>query len=227
MLFSFSVNRTIITLFDIWWRKDFTGGGENGTFGVFQKFLTPNTVHIDFGAWIDPTVLFAANIAKRVIAFECDPYAARELIANIRVNPYLSHKISVSSLCISDHIHSTKMTGHGGSGSTIKTVGKEHCSLIANITKTEWTVHCVPLLRVLVIQTYRIFKSLFKQFKMPKVNKRRSDSRHVNFRRYVESITSNETETFSSDEEEEEILINPKADIDHIDLSNESVLNDK
>lgn len=77
-----------------------------------------------------------------------------------------------------------------------------------------------------VIQTYRILKSLFKQFKMPKVNRQRSHSRHVNSRRSIESITSNETETFSSDEEEEEILINPNADIDHIDFSNESVLND-
>ncbi|CAF4023597.1 unnamed protein product [Rotaria magnacalcarata] len=63
-----------------------------------------------------------------------------------------------------------------------------------------------------VIQTYPILKSLFKQFKMPKVNRRRSHSRHVNSRRSIESITSNETETFSSDEEGKEILIDPNAD---------------
>ncbi|CAF3741136.1 unnamed protein product [Rotaria socialis] len=57
---------------------------------------------------------------------------------------------------------------------------------------------------------------------MSKVNRRRSHSRHAYSRRSIESITSNETETFSS-EEEEEILINPNADID---FSNESVLND-
>ncbi|CAF1661476.1 unnamed protein product, partial [Rotaria magnacalcarata] len=74
---------------------------------------------------------------------------------------------------------------------------------------------------------YPILKSLFKQFKIPKVNRRRNHSRHVNSSRSIESITSNETETFSSDEEEEEeILINPNADIDHIDFLNESVLND-
>ncbi|CAF2217810.1 unnamed protein product [Rotaria magnacalcarata] len=74
-----------------------------------------------------------------------------------------------------------------------------------------------------IIQTYPILKSLFKQFKMPKVNRRRSHSRHVNSRRFIKSITSNEAETFSS--EKAEILINPNADIDHIDFSNESVLN--
>ncbi|CAF2077709.1 unnamed protein product [Rotaria magnacalcarata] len=59
---------------------------------------------------------------------------------------------------------------------------------------------------------------------MPKVNRGRSHSRHVNSTGFIESITSNETETFSSDdeEEEEEILLNPNADIDHIDFSNES-----
>ncbi|CAF3490699.1 unnamed protein product [Rotaria socialis] len=77
-----------------------------------------------------------------------------------------------------------------------------------------------------VIQPYQHLKSLFKQFKIPKVNRRRSHSRHVNSRRSIKkSVTSNETETFSSDEEEEEILINPNADIDHVDFLNESVLN--
>ncbi|CAF2035566.1 unnamed protein product, partial [Rotaria magnacalcarata] len=61
---------------------------------------------------------------------------------------------------------------------------------------------------------------------MPKVNRRRSHSCHMNSRRCIESTTSNETETFSSDEEEEEIFIDPNADIDHIDFSNEPVLND-
>ena len=59
---------------------------------------------------------------------------------------------------------------------------------------------------------------------MPKVNRRRSHSRHVNYRRSIESFASNETETYSS--EEEEIPINPDTDIDHIDFSDESALND-
>ena len=48
---------------------------------------------------------------------------------------------------------------------------------------------------------------------MPKVNGRTSRSRHVNYRRSIESIASNETEIYSS--EEEEIPINPDIDIDH------------
>ena len=59
---------------------------------------------------------------------------------------------------------------------------------------------------------------------MPKVDKRRGHSRHLNYRRSVESIGSNETEAYSS--EEEEILINPDTDIDHNNFSDESVLND-
>ena len=56
---------------------------------------------------------------------------------------------------------------------------------------------------------------------MPKVDRRRSHSRHLNYRRSVESIASNGTEVYSS--EEEEILINPDTDIDHINFSDESV----
>ena len=59
---------------------------------------------------------------------------------------------------------------------------------------------------------------------MPKVNRQRSHSRHVNYRRSIESFASNETETYSS--EEEEIPINPDTDIDHIAFSDESALND-
>ncbi|CAF1193543.1 unnamed protein product [Didymodactylos carnosus] len=148
MAFSYSVNR-VPSVHNSWWTGPFKSGWGNSVFGAFKKFLTSNTVHIDFGAWIGPTVLFAANIAKRVIAFECDPYAEAELTANIRVNPHLSHKISVSSLCISNHIHSTEMTGRGGSRSIISTVGKETFDPIANISKTKWKVNCVPLIKIL------------------------------------------------------------------------------
>ncbi|CAF4459093.1 unnamed protein product, partial [Rotaria magnacalcarata] len=59
---------------------------------------------------------------------------------------------------------------------------------------------------------------------MLKVNRRRSHSRHVNSRRSIESIKSNDTETFSS--EDEKILFHPGGDIDDINFSNGSVLND-
>ena len=56
---------------------------------------------------------------------------------------------------------------------------------------------------------------------MPKVDRQRNYSRHVYYRRLIETIASNETEAYSS--EEEEILINPDTDIDHINFSDESV----
>ena len=59
---------------------------------------------------------------------------------------------------------------------------------------------------------------------MPKVNRRRSHSRQENYRRSIESFASNETETYSC--EEEEIPINPDPDIDHNDFSDESASND-
>ena len=58
---------------------------------------------------------------------------------------------------------------------------------------------------------------------MPKVNRRRSHSHHVNYRRSIESIASNETETISI--EEEEVPINPNTYIDHIDFLDEFALN--
>ena len=59
---------------------------------------------------------------------------------------------------------------------------------------------------------------------MPKVDRRRSHSHHVNYRRSIESIASNKTDTYSS--EEEEILINSDTGVDHIHFPEEFVLND-
>ncbi|CAM4968055.1 unnamed protein product [Rotaria socialis] len=59
---------------------------------------------------------------------------------------------------------------------------------------------------------------------MPKLARQKSHARQLNYRRSIESIKSNDTETFSS--EDEKILFHPGGDIDDINFSNGSVLND-
>ncbi|CAF5181712.1 unnamed protein product, partial [Rotaria magnacalcarata] len=59
---------------------------------------------------------------------------------------------------------------------------------------------------------------------MPKLARQKRHTRQLNYRRSIESIKSNDTETFSS--EDEKILFHPGGDIDDINFSNGSVLND-
>jgi FkbM family methyltransferase len=146
--FGITANRYTPSISENWWPG--LGDWEKGTFETFQKYIDANTTVIDFGAWIGPTVLFAANLAKRVIAFECDPYAMTELSRNVVLNPRLSHKISLSSLCISDKRERLRMSGAGGSGSTVNAVSDDHFQHVAGIVnnpraKYEWEVDCVPL----------------------------------------------------------------------------------
>jgi FkbM family methyltransferase len=48
--------------------------------------LSPGGLVVDVGAWIGPTVLAAAPLATRVIAYEPDPVAAEELRSNVERN---------------------------------------------------------------------------------------------------------------------------------------------
>jgi FkbM family methyltransferase len=148
--FGITANRYRPSISESFWGK--IGEWEKSTFATFHQYIHADTTVIDFGAWIGPTVLFAANLARRVIALECDPYAMAELSQSVMSNPRLSHKISLSRLCISDKRERLQMSGHGGSGSTLNSVSASHFQNYKAyavsqgvIEKYEWEVDCVPL----------------------------------------------------------------------------------
>lgn len=59
---------------------------EPATFKIFDKFLAGDRNFVDIGSWIGPTVLYAAQKARTVFAFEPDPTAYKSLIKNIDFN---------------------------------------------------------------------------------------------------------------------------------------------
>lgn len=61
---------------------------ERETYDVLSNWLKNDKIYIDIGAWIGPTVLFAAKLCKKVYTFEPDPSAWEELQSNIRLNGY-------------------------------------------------------------------------------------------------------------------------------------------
>ncbi|CAG1771783.1 hypothetical protein BAC3_02071 [uncultured bacterium] len=75
---------------DFWIRVS-SGQWEPDTLHVFDQFLTKDTSYIDIGAWIGPTVLYAASLAKVVYAFEPDPLAFNDLSTNVALNPQITN----------------------------------------------------------------------------------------------------------------------------------------
>jgi len=72
------------------WFRGRYDGWEEGTFDVLDRFLGENSIYIDVGAWIGPTVLYAAAKCARVYCFEPDPVAYSRLERNIANNPQYS-----------------------------------------------------------------------------------------------------------------------------------------
>lgn len=61
------------------WRRAGRGDWEPETFAVLDAHLRGDADYLDIGAWIGPTVLYAARKARHVWCFEPDPTAYRHL----------------------------------------------------------------------------------------------------------------------------------------------------
>jgi FkbM family methyltransferase len=78
------------------------GRWEPGTLEVIERLLSPTSTYVDIGAWIGPTVLWAAATGASVLAFEPDPVAYAELQRNLQLNPELAARVTVHALAVFD-----------------------------------------------------------------------------------------------------------------------------
>lgn len=83
------------------WKRFAENKWESHTLALFRLIVGSETTVVDFGAWIGPTVLFNAHLAKRVICFEPDVFAYNILNLNLQLNPKLSPKVEahLGSIC--------------------------------------------------------------------------------------------------------------------------------
>ncbi len=97
------------------WRKVSAGEWEPETFSVLDHYLSPEKDYLDIGAWIGPTVLYAARRARHVWCFEPDPVAYRHLVWNLELNDI--RNVSAFSIALSDGFGVTRMaSAHGEAG---------------------------------------------------------------------------------------------------------------
>lgn len=84
------------------WNLLEAGTWEPETFAVLDRMVRPGTTYVDCGAWIGPTVLYAASLGAAVTAFECDPVALADLRRNLALNPALAGRVTVIDAALND-----------------------------------------------------------------------------------------------------------------------------
>jgi FkbM family methyltransferase len=95
------------------WRHVSSGAWEPQTYKILSTYLNHSSIYYDIGAWIGPTVLFAARICKQVICFEPDPVAYQYLLWNIRLNEL--HNVLPVNIALADRNALMKMASFGDS----------------------------------------------------------------------------------------------------------------
>jgi FkbM family methyltransferase len=78
------------------WDRAEAGRWEPETLAALEDAVSPGCTVLDIGAWVGPTVLFAASLgAARVVAVEADPRALDLLRGNLAANPDLAARVTV------------------------------------------------------------------------------------------------------------------------------------
>jgi FkbM family methyltransferase len=92
----FNVQRTA----DGFWESVQQGEWEWVTFRALRDHMIPGALYLDVGAWIGPTVLYAAAYAERLVALEPDPAAMAALRANLALNPEIVGRVELLSAAL-------------------------------------------------------------------------------------------------------------------------------
>jgi FkbM family methyltransferase len=118
-----------------YWNLVNTDMWEPETFEILKQYLSKEYSYFDIGAWVGPTVLFGAQLAKKCYAFEPDPVAFNALAKNLSLNPNIQG-VRMENAAISS------TTGFAQMGAKI-TPGDSMSSLLW--AEQTWTVPCFSL----------------------------------------------------------------------------------
>ena len=105
-----------------WFWDDFSSGKwEPDTLAILDHHVDTNTLYLDIGSWIGPTLLHAAGRARLAVGFEPDPVAFASLEANVAANPQLKN-IRIHCCAISDKAGHVTMGSQGKPGDSMSSV---------------------------------------------------------------------------------------------------------
>ncbi len=124
------------------WERVNRGTWEPETFSVLDRCVTEETTVLDVGAWIGPTVLYAASRTRFVYAFKPDTVACEVLSSNLQLNPGISN---VEVVCAGVH----KKDGEIRMGAPWGVPGDSMSSTLFADAEQAWTVPALRLDRFL------------------------------------------------------------------------------
>ncbi len=94
------------------WRNARRGRWEPHTFEILKRLLTADSIYCDVGAWVGPTVLYAAKLCEQVVCLEPDPFAYHYLCRNIEMNEF--DNVRTFNLALSGRSGVRSMSSFGG-----------------------------------------------------------------------------------------------------------------
>jgi FkbM family methyltransferase len=120
------------------WRGISKGCWEPYTFRILSRFLSRDSIYCDIGAWIGPTVIYAARKCKRVICFEPDFFAYQYLLQNIHLNSL--YNVMPFNLALGDNDGINKMATFWGDlgNSMTSLLGAEQKEDTINVLCMKW-----------------------------------------------------------------------------------------
>lgn len=108
------------------------GDWEEETFIILEKYATKGKVYVDVGAWIGPTVLFAAKLYEKVVCFEADPIALLTLEYNLLINDF--EHVILEKKALADHNGTLKFGGNWEMGNSESTLLVNDASFLSEST---------------------------------------------------------------------------------------------
>jgi len=102
------------------WQATTSNTWEPDMLRVLARYLTPQTIYYDIGAWIGPTALYAAGFCKKVVCFEPDPVAYQYLLWNLRLNA--ARNILPLNIALADRDSAMPMSSMGVLGDSMATL---------------------------------------------------------------------------------------------------------
>jgi FkbM family methyltransferase len=102
------------------WQNHFaTGKWESFTLQTIDAFTGPDTTYVDIGAWVGPTVLWAARNGGKVVAVEPDPIARSALHTNAALN---CDNVTIIPAALSATTGTATLTTRGTWGDSMSTL---------------------------------------------------------------------------------------------------------
>lgn len=132
-----TINKTHFQVSGHWFWKEFMEKGwEPLTYQLMRRTLSRNSIYVDVGTWVGPTILYAAEIGvKHIYGVEANPLTYQKLQRTIGMNELLAG-VRVTHICITDG--SADHVGFGGK------IGADTSSA-SSIRGSAWTVPATTL----------------------------------------------------------------------------------